>query len=302
MSIVGQKARKSTKTPSTARRAPVRRGSSFKRSNSNWFVRLMSRMPSWVLWVAGVLVALAYVIFILQVVLHFSMPWKALYGDVPEPEGYNVRGVDISHYQSDINWETLRTAKMSGHPVRFVIMKATEGTTIFDKTFNDNFHSARQYGFVRGAYHFFIPGTDTKRQANYFLSQVHLVPGDLPPVLDVEKDGGLSVDALQEEVRVWLQIVGNHYGTRPILYTNYAFKKKYLNTPEFDAYPFWIAHYYKDELEYEGSWAIWQYTDCGQVDGIRGRVDCNVFNGPSSELFDMCITEEQYPINSGVRY
>lgn len=292
MSIVGQKARKSTKTTAARRKTNTsRRGSSFKRTNSNWFVRLISRVPSWALWVCGILVALFYVVFILQVVLHFSMPWKAMYGDVPEPGGYEVRGVDISHYQSHIDWADLHSAKLSGSPVKFVIMKATEGTTILDNTFADNFHKARQFSFVRGAYHFFIPGADATNQAQYFMRHAPLEVGDLPPVLDIEKDGGLPVEELQRVAMEWLDVVQKHYGVRPIIYTNYAFKMKYLNTPEFDKYPFWIAHYYKDQLEYEGEWVIWQYTDCGQVDGISGRVDCNVFNGSLHDLLQLCIQE-----------
>lgn len=260
-------------------------------------MRFVSRFPRWVIWLLGSLIALAYVLFILQVVLHFSMPWRAMYGDVPEPDGYQVRGIDISHYQKHIDWSDLREASLQDHPVRFVIIKATEGCAIFDQTFNDNYHKARQYGFVRGAYHFYIPGSDAGRQADFFMSQAHLQPGDLPPVLDVEKSGGLSPAELQEGVRTWLQQVGNHYGVKPIIYTNYAFKMKYLNTPEFDAYPFWIAHYYKDQLEYQGDWVMWQYTDCGHVKGIQGDVDCNVFNGGLNDLIQLCITEEQYPVN-----
>lgn len=296
MSIAGRTPRKSNRT--AARNVPRKHSSSssYKRKKSNGFLRFLSRFPRWVLWLLGSLLAACYVIFILQIVLHFSMPWRAMYGDVPEPDGYQIRGVDISHYQRHIDWEKLRNAKLQGHPVRFVIIKATEGLAIFDNTFNDNFHKAQKYGFVRGAYHFFIPASDAKGQADFFLSQAHLMPGDLPPVLDVEKSGGLSAEELQKGVREWLRIVGNHYGTKPIIYTNYAFKLKYLNTPEFNEYPFWIAHYYKDELDYKGDWVMWQYTDCGRVDGITSDVDCNVFNGSLSQLLHLCITEEQYPV------
>lgn len=241
--------------------------------------------------------ALAYIVFVLQVVLHFSLPWRAQYGEVPEPGGYQVCGIDISHYQRKVNWEELRESRLQGHALSFVIIKATEGSAIFDSHFNDNFNKARQYGFIRGVYHFYIPGNNAAKQANYFLSQAHLMPGDLPPVLDVEKSGGLSPQELQKGVREWLRIVGNHYGVKPIIYTNYSFKLKYLNTKEFDEYPLWIAHYYKEELEYEGKWAFWQYTDCGHVLGIYGVVDCNVFNGTKEELQDLCITKEQFPIN-----
>ena len=263
----------------------------------NALVRILSNVPKWAYWLLGIAIAGAYVFFLFHIVLHYSMPWKARFGEVPQPEGYTVRGIDISHYQSTIRWDRLASAQISDTPISFIFMKATEGTNIFDKTFNHNFHQARLNGFVRGAYHFYIPGASAEQQARYYLSQVHLVPGDLPPVLDVEKSGGQSKAEIRDGVRQWLRIVGEYYGTKPIIYTYHSFKRDYLNTPEFDEYPFWIAHYYQSKLSYRGQWQFWQYTDMGRVDGIRGNVDCNVFNGTLEALRKLCITPEQFPIN-----
>jgi len=60
-----------------------------------------------------------------------------------------MKGVDISHYQKGL---TIRQIREAGND--FAIIKATEGTTLFDENFNDNFHWARENGLVRGAYHF----------------------------------------------------------------------------------------------------------------------------------------------------
>ena len=58
-----------------------------------------------------------------------------------------------------------------------------------DDTFTQNFGQARKYGFIRGAYHYFIPKTDARKQADFFIRTVQLAKGDLPPVLDVETTG-----------------------------------------------------------------------------------------------------------------
>lgn len=252
-------------------------------------MRLFARLPRWVLWLSGIGIALAYVFLILPIVLHYTPSWKAHYGEVPEPEGYPVRGIDISHYQNRIDWDQLRKARLGDFPISFVIAKSTEGATIADQTFSRNFLRARQKAFVRGAYHFFIPGTDAAKQARFFISKTKLAPGDLPPILDIEKTGNLSKKELQESVLAWLNIVEKAYGTPPIIYTYYSFKKSFLNTPAFDRYPFWIAHYYKDKLSYDGPWVMWQYTDCGHVDGIKENVDCNVFNGSLKDLLNMTL-------------
>ena len=119
----------------------------------------------------------------------------------------------------------------------------------------------------------------------------------MPPVLDVETRGNLTKKELQTAVKKWLDVVEQHYGVKPIIYTGYAFKMENFNDTIFDAYPYWIAHYYVDELKYKGKWTFWQYTDVGRVDGIGTRhedvVDCNIFNGTQQELLDLTMREEQ---------
>ena len=244
-------------------------------------------------WIGIVFIAVAYVgLFYYFFVGPYSFRWKAIYGEPTYPEGYNVRGIDISHYQTSIKWEKLRNASINNDPVRFVIIKATEGEKLFDDDFNDNFHQAKENDFIRGAYHFFVPGIDAAKQARFFLHQVHLLPGDLPPVLDIEKKGKLSKSHLQKDVKTWLDIVEKEYGVKPILYTSYKFKQDYLDDPVFNKYPYWIAHYYINKLEYKGDWVLWQHTDCGKVNGIKGFVDCNIFNGTVKELEAFTLQEK----------
>ena len=219
----------------------------------------------------------------------YSLKWQALYGSEVYPEGYSIRGIDVSHHQGQIDWETLSRAKIGDESVSFVFIKATEGKDHLDENFNDNFYQAREYGMLRGAYHYFKPGVPAELQAAYFLKQVHLEDGDLPPVLDIEESGGLSIDQLQHAALVWLRMVEKRYRTTPILYTNYKFKEKYLSTDDFSAYPYWIAHYYVRNLTYSGTWKFWQHTDCGKVEGIKGKVDLNIYNGSMYDLRKLCI-------------
>ncbi len=102
--------------------------------------------------------------------------------------------------------------------------------------------------------------------------------------LDVEKTGKHSTADFRMAVKIWLDRVEAHYGVKPILYTSYKFKTKYLDDPAFDSYPYWIAHYYVDSVAYVGQWRFWQHTDVGTVPGIKEEVDLNVFNGSLDEL------------------
>ena len=250
-------------------------------------------MPGWLQYVAMGSVAALFVIgFYYFFIRPYAYRWKPCYGTkaygVCLPAGYPVHGFDISHHQGDINWKELQKVQNAPFPVRFVFMKASEGGDFSDTTFIRNFDRARQYGFIRGAYHFFNPNTDAARQADFFIRSVKLEPGDLPPVLDIEKVGDNELE-LRKGVKTWLRLIERHYRVKPILYASYKFKERYLNDSIFNTYPYWIAHYYVDSVRYEGEWKFWQHTDGGTLPGIREQVDLNVFNGTLDELKRMTI-------------
>ena len=105
----------------------------------------------------------------------------------------------------------------------------------------------------------------------------------------MEVTGKKTTKELQQSIKRWLDRVEAHYGVKPILYTSYKFKTRYLNDSIFDTYPYWIAHYYVDSVKYEGKWHFWQHTDVGSVPGIGEDVDLNVFNGSLDELKKMTL-------------
>lgn len=228
----------------------------------------------------------------IYIVAPYSSKWRALYGTETYPDGYSIRGIDVSHHQGTIDWQRVREAEIKGEPVSFVFIKATEGQSHLDENFNENFYEARERGLLRGAYHYFKPNVSARSQAEYFLKQVHLEEGDLPPVLDIEETGNLTKAELRRAALTWLRIVEERYGVPPILYTGYKFRRDNLNTKDFEHYPYWIAHYYVRELSYKGTWRFWQHTDQGHIAGIRTKVDLNIYSGSMYELRKMCIPEE----------
>ena len=123
----GAKKTSSSPVRTTAKRPARRRRS--RRSSGLW-----SRYPRWAWWIGGIAVVVLYVFLF----YHFfvgptGFRWRALYGDEVYPEGYEIHGIDISHYQGDIDWEQLKNAMIKGCPVRFVIIKSTEGSSRLDE-------------------------------------------------------------------------------------------------------------------------------------------------------------------------
>ena len=254
-----------------------------KKSTLLTFLR---RNPRTAWWLGGIAMIGIYIwLFYSFFVSPTGFRWRALYGDANYPEGYEIHGIDISHYQGDIDWDDLSNAMIEGCPLRFVMIKSTEGSTRLDSKFKENFRQAREYGYIRGAYHFWSNKSSARDQAYHFLNKVRLEDGDLPPVLDVEhKPKDRSVEDFQRDVLTWLHIVEDKYHVKPIIYTYYKFKDKYLSAPVFNDYPYWIAHYYVDKVEYKGPWKFWQHTDAGKLPGIKGYVDFNIYNG---SFYDM---------------
>ncbi len=200
------------------------------------------------------------------------------------PANYEIHGIDVSRYQEAVSWKLVKEMRVRDVQLGFVFIKATEGTNLTDPLFKRNWKKAKEAGMVRGAYHFFNPKKDGKTQAAQFLKSVKLESGDLPPVLDIEKGWNLPKAKIQQEVKLWLDAVEAQTGVKPILYTYVTFYEKYLKGA-FDEYPLWIAHYYQPHSpRIKRSWQFWQHSEEGRVNGIRSKVDFNVFNGDSSDF------------------
>jgi lysozyme len=238
-------------------------------------------------WLCLIIVAVYYSINF------FTTPPHIFYPDfqIEIPNGYEIHGIDVSKYQSIINWKEVKNMEEKGIKIDFVFIKATEGTSIVDDQFRRNWTEAVEQNIQKGAYHFFVSNRSAKKQADNFIQMVNLKKGDLPPVLDVEKSHGVSVAEMQKSVKTWLDAVENRYGVKPVIYTNIDFYQRYFQTG-FEEYPLWIAHYLQpDKPRIEKDWIFWQHSEKGRVDGIKAPVDFNVFYGDSADFNNFLIAK-----------
>lgn len=205
------------------------------------------------------------------------------------PDSYEIHGIDVSKYQSFIDWPSVKGMKVDDVRIGFAFIKATEGLGNVDKQFKRNWKKAAEAGVTRGAYHFFLCTKSGKTQAKNFTSTVNLQPGDMPPVLDIEQLYGVKPEKMRKEVHDWLTATEGFYGVKPIIYTSVNFYSKFLQG-SFDEYPLWAAHYLeKDKPRIKRSWLFWQHNEGGRVNGITKPVDFNVFNGDTAEFEDLLL-------------
>lgn len=206
------------------------------------------------------------------------------------PGDYEMHGIDVSRHQGTIDWEAVSKMKHNDISISFAFIKASEGRTVVDEYFRENWKDAKKAGLMRGAYHFYRTHLTPQEQMDLFVRQIpKLEKGDLPPVLDIEIKGSCPPARLRKNIKTWLVLAERHYGVKPIIYTSWHFFYTYLNTPELRQYPLWIAHYKTPDLNQKTpNWHFWQHTDKAKINGIRGGVDFNVFKGGESDLKSLC--------------
>ncbi|WPH00924.1 n,o-diacetylmuramidase [Acrodontium crateriforme] len=192
-----------------------------------------------------------------------------------------VAGFDISHYQSSVDF----ASAYSQGGLRFVFIKATEGTTYKDPSFSDHYTKATNAGFIRGGYHFAHGDESASAQAEYFLANGGGWSNDgktLPGMLDLEGSCG-STNWVS-----WINEFSNTYhgktGRWPIIYCSPSWWQECTgNSKSFaNNSPLFIAHYASSVGTIPGGWSyytFWQYADSNPYGGDSDR-----FNGDLTQL------------------
>ena len=188
----------------------------------------------------------------------------------------HIHGIDLSHYQGDVFWEHIGdNSKMA-----YVYLKATEGESHIDKTYEKNIDLAHRYGLKVGSYHFYRPKVEQQKQIDNFVSQCRPDYQDLIPMIDIESTGGLKTEEFCDSLFKFLALVEKAYRQKPLLYTYTNFYNKHLQG-KIDEYPLMIAQYSKEEpqLADDRDYTMWQYTAKGRINGINTYVDKSRFMG-----------------------
>ena len=180
--------------------------------------------------------------------------WKKgrFWGERMKYTSERIYGIDIARYQHGkgrhkfpIIWKQLginylgrKTHKnvhgSADYPVSFIFIKSTEGISITNKYYADDYAQARKHHIPIGAYHFFSLKSSGAAQAQHFIKNTKFLKGDLPPVLDVEpSDAQIAAaggpEKMFQQIRIWLHMVQGRCGVPPILYINQMFINKYFS-------------------------------------------------------------------------
>ena len=195
---------------------------------------------------------------------------------IPPSGGRQYRGIDISEFQGEIDFEEVRR---SGIEAVYIRVGAGEYT---DEYFAENYERAKATGLKIGFYHYVTARSvdEGRRQARFFASLAAGREPDMRLAMDFEYFGSLSVSQINAISEAYLDELTALTRREAVIYSDLSNARNIFSRALAEKYPLWAAQYGADEPSANGKWREWvgfQYTDEGRVGGIYGNVDRNVF-------------------------
>lgn len=197
--------------------------------------------------------------------------------------------IDVSYHQKEINWPAVKAALINGESINGVIIRAGYGMRTRDKRFIENIDGAIAAGFKHiGVYWFSYAYTVdmARKEAEYCDEVIKKYKNVLDlgvyydweyASMDYARENGTnpSKELITEMNRTWCEIMSG-LGYIAGYYLNNDYKLHYIDTNKLTAYRQWFARYINQP---QTGCYIWQYSSKGQVEGIGGDVDVNIFIG-----------------------
>lgn len=195
----------------------------------------------------------------------------------------SILGIDVSSFQGNVDWETVREAGVS-----YVMIRVggrgygEEGGLYSDKLAQANYQGAKAAGLDVGVYFFSqaLSVAEAKEEALYTLDIIDGWELDMPVVFDWERvDTGRTAFADPRTVTDCMVAFCEEIktaGYRPMIYFNPDHSDSMFYIEEVTDYDFWLAMY-TDWMTYPYQVDMWQYTKSGAVPGIQGQVDINLY-------------------------
>lgn len=199
-----------------------------------------------------------------------------------------MKGIDVSKHNGNIDW-----AKVKNAGIQFAILRIGYGMYEKQKDvqFENNYKGATNNGIPVGVYLYSYAKSvaEAEREADVCLKWLANRKLQLPVYFDIEDktQQGLGKSTLDGMCRAFCNKI-EKAGYWAGIYANKYWLSSLISGAELGKrYTIWVAQY-ANSCTYKGSYAIWQYSSDGKVNGISGRVDMNemvknIIQGSSSK-------------------
>lgn len=198
-------------------------------------------------------------------------------------EKQSHKGIDVSKYQGDIDWEKVSADGVEYAFVRLGVRGYQSGKIVADEYFDQNMRGACDAGIRTGVY-FFTQAVNTAEaleEANFVIESIKNYDVTCPVVFDVEHvaNSNARANELSQQERTDITIAFcnaiKDAGYIPMIYGNVKCFTKMLDMTRLNEYEKWYA-FYDDYMYMPYDVSCWQYTEKGKVKGISGNVDMNI--------------------------
>ena len=192
-------------------------------------------------------------------------------------------GIDVSKYQSGINWQKVKNAGINFAIIRCGYRGYGSGVLVQDPKFASHISGAKAAGLRVGIYFFSqaITEAEAVEEASMAVKLANQYGINMPIAIDSEYAAGGRgrADGLSKAERTRITVafcntVANS-GYKPMVYASKSWFASHLDVSQFGSYRIWVAHY-AEKCGYGGRYDIWQNTSKGSVDGVPGNVDMNI--------------------------
>lgn len=188
----------------------------------------------------------------------------------------SLKLIDIYHNVTVTDWNKVK------ENVDGVYIKATEGTTYTDPSFEEYSKMAISKDIPIGFYHYFWPTADSqnsKQQADYFYNTIKNYKYEFYPVLDAEESNNLDKQTISYDIKAFCDEFLRISNEKVMIYCSPTFIDEYLDKQILTSYNLWIAEYNVDSPVDTAIWHsydMWQYEADDSIPGIVGKVDGDI--------------------------
>lgn len=185
-----------------------------------------------------------------------------------------LSGIDVSHYQGDINWKAVKE-----YGIDFAFIKCLQGKSRVDECFHTNMRNAIENDIPVGVYVYSKAKTidDAVAEAKRVIKECSQYKLTYPVVFDFESKHfeDMSLATRGKIIDSFCQTILSDGKYIPMLYSSRYWLMHMIPAEVVKKYDIWLAEYTTGKPKYTGDYKIWQYG-VGKVTGIIGDVDMNI--------------------------
>lgn len=196
-------------------------------------------------------------------------------------------GIDVSYHNKGINWPAVKADGIDFAILRVGYRGWETGLLWEDERFVQNLRGAKAAGIDVGVYIYStaVNPIEAQKEAELVVGLLDGMELEYPVYFDTEQSGEYPLGRADRLSKAGRALIVRAFcdrirdaGYTPGVYSGLNFLNNHISRSAYAPYTTWLANYtkYNRPPNFSYAYDMWQFTDRGHVNGIRGIVDMNV--------------------------